>query len=38
MIDKMLYIILLGYWCDVIVLNVHASAEDESDDKMANPY
>jgi hypothetical protein len=29
--DRMLYIILRGHWCD-IVLNVHASTEDKSDD------
>jgi hypothetical protein len=28
----MMYIILKGHWCDVIVLNVHAPAEDEDDD------
>jgi hypothetical protein len=28
----MLYIILRGRWCDVIVLNVPASTEDKIDD------
>jgi hypothetical protein len=28
----MLYIILRGCWCDIIVLNVHAPTEDEIDD------
>jgi hypothetical protein len=28
----MSYIILRGCWCHIIVLNVHASAEHESDD------
>jgi len=27
----MSYITLRGLWCDIIVLNVHASTEDESD-------
>jgi hypothetical protein len=30
--DRMSYIILRGRWCDIIVLNVHAPAEDRSDD------
>jgi hypothetical protein len=30
--DRMLYIILKGQWCDSIILNVHASAEDKTDD------
>jgi hypothetical protein len=29
--DMMSYIILKGHWCDIIVLNVHAPTEDESD-------
>jgi hypothetical protein len=28
----MLYIILRGHWCNIIVLNVHAPCEDKSDD------
>jgi hypothetical protein len=28
----MSYIILRGRWCDIIVLNVHAPAEDKSND------
>jgi inorganic pyrophosphatase len=28
----MSYIILRGPWCDIIVLNVHASTEDQIDD------
>jgi hypothetical protein len=27
----MSYIIVRGRWCDIIVLNVHASTEDEID-------
>jgi hypothetical protein len=29
---RMLYIILRGRWCDIIVLNVHAPAENKIDD------
>jgi hypothetical protein len=29
---RMLYIIIRGYWCSIIVLNVHASSEDKSSD------
>jgi hypothetical protein len=31
-IDRMSYITLKGRWCDIIVLNVHASTEDKGDD------
>jgi hypothetical protein len=27
--DRMLYIILRGRWCNIIVLNMHAPCEDE---------
>jgi len=30
--DSMLYIVLRGPWCRVIVLNVHASSEEKSYD------
>jgi exonuclease III len=30
--DRMLYIILRGRWCNIIVLNVQAPCEDKSDD------
>jgi hypothetical protein len=30
--DKMLYLILRGRWCNLIVLNVHAQCENKSDD------
>jgi exonuclease III len=33
--DSVLYIILRGRWCNIIVLNVHASCEDKSDDVKA---
>jgi exonuclease III len=29
--DRMSYIILKGHWCDIIVVNVHASTEDRDD-------
>jgi hypothetical protein len=29
--DRMLYIILRGRWCHIIVLNIHAPAEDKVD-------
>jgi hypothetical protein len=30
--DRMLYVILRGCWCNIIVLNVHTPCEDKSDD------
>jgi hypothetical protein len=30
--DRMSYIILRGFWCNIIVLNVRAPCEDKSDD------
>jgi hypothetical protein len=30
--DRMLYIILTGRWCHLIVLNIHAPTEDKTDD------
>ena len=29
--DRVLYIVLRGRWCNIIVLNVHAPSEDKSD-------
>ena len=29
--DRMSYIVLRGCWCNIIVMNVHASSEEESD-------
>jgi hypothetical protein len=29
--DRMSYIILRGHWCHIIVLNIHAQAEDKTD-------
>jgi hypothetical protein len=34
----MLYIILGGRWCDIIVLNIHAPAEDKIDDMKDSFY
>jgi hypothetical protein len=34
----MSYTILRGHWCDIIVLNVHASTEDKVDNKKDNFY
>jgi len=28
----MLYIVLRGHWCNIIVLNVHPPSEEKSDD------
>jgi hypothetical protein len=36
--DSRSYIILRGRWCNVIVLNVHASCEDKGDDEMNSFY
>jgi hypothetical protein len=30
--DRLSYIILRGYWCHIIVLNVHAPTGDKTDD------
>jgi hypothetical protein len=30
--DRVSYIVLRGRWCNIIVLNVHASNKDKSDD------
>jgi hypothetical protein len=32
------YIILRGLWCNIIVLNVHASTEDKNDDVKGSFY
>jgi hypothetical protein len=36
--DRMLYIILRGRWCHIIVLNVHAPTEDKTDDVKDSLY
>ena len=35
---RMSYIILRGRWCNIIVLNVHASSEEKSDDSKDSFY
>jgi len=34
----MSYRTLRGHWCDIIVLNVHASTEDKNDDRKDSFY
>jgi hypothetical protein len=36
--DRMLYIIVRGRWCDIIVLIVHAPTEDKIDDMKCSFY
>jgi hypothetical protein len=36
--DRMLYVIVRGCWCDIIVLNVHAPTEDKIDYKEDSFY
>jgi endonuclease/exonuclease/phosphatase family metal-dependent hydrolase len=36
--DRMSYIILRGRWCHIIVLNLHAPAEDKTDDVKGSFY
>jgi exonuclease III len=36
--DRVSYIILIGRWCNIIVLNVHAPCEDKGDDVMDSFY
>jgi exonuclease III len=36
--DRMSYITLKSSWCDIIVLNVHASTEDKDDDMKDSFY
>jgi hypothetical protein len=36
--DRMSYIILIGRWCDIVALNVHASTEDKIDDMKDSFY
>ena len=30
--DRVSYLVLRGRWCNIIVLNLHASSEEKSDD------
>jgi hypothetical protein len=34
--DRMSYIILRDYWCNIIVINVHAPCEDKSNEVKDN--
>jgi hypothetical protein len=36
--DRMSYIIIRGYWCHIIVLNVHAPPEHKIDDMKDTCY
>ena len=36
--DRVSYIVLIGRWCNIIVLNVHAPSEDKSDDSKDSFY
>ena len=36
--DRMSYIVLRGRWCNIIVLNVHASSEEKSDSSKDSFY
>jgi hypothetical protein len=36
--ERMLYIILRGCWCNIIVLNVHALCVDKGDDVKGSFY
>jgi len=36
--DKVSYIVLRGHWCNIIVLNVHATSEEKSDDSKDRFY
>ena len=36
--DRVSYIVLRGRWCNIIVLNVHAPSEENSDDSKDSFY
>jgi hypothetical protein len=36
--DRVSYIILRGRWCNIVVLNVHATSEDKRDDSKYSFY
>jgi hypothetical protein len=36
--DRMSYIVLRGRWCNIIVLNAHATSEEKRDDSKDNFY
>jgi len=36
--DRVLYVVLRGRWCNIIILNVHARSEEKSDDSKDSFY
>jgi hypothetical protein len=36
--DRMSYVVSRGLWCNIIVLNLHASTEEKSGDSKDNFY
>jgi len=36
--ERILYVVLRGHWCNIIVLNVHATCEKKRDDSKHNFY
>jgi len=36
--NRVLYIVLRGHWCTIIVLNVHAPSQEKSDDSIDSSY
>jgi hypothetical protein len=36
--DRVLYIVLRGRWCNIIILNVHAPSEEKSDESKDTFY
>ena len=36
--DRVLYIVMRGRWCNIVVLNVHESSEEKSDDPKDGLY
>jgi hypothetical protein len=36
--DRMLYIVLTGHWCNIIVLKLHVQNEEKSDDSKDSFY
>ena len=36
--DRVSYIVLRGRWCNIIVLDIHAPSENESDDSKDSFY
>jgi len=36
--DRVSYIVVIGHWCNIIVLNVYAPSEEKSDDSKDSFY